>query len=398
LIKFGGPDAKVYPAVTGSIGTGAPRLADLKFEDGRIFYGFTQNEFSAFLVICGWSISDYSITGCSTSTKFYGNLQLADDSPFSQVARFDAHDGCRIISQDKERYINNVPIRRCIDYALGVIPTQSTPGCRNFIILAVVAPSDDRGNEYRAWEEKPRATQLNTIRYTKEQLLSISGDEMLKYSVQTSADTVYLTTSIKTLFTTTNIPIDKARALLQIAHAISSLEPWPLLPVLPAYFSKAFIPLLKPFVGTHEQTISVLQDKMVKAQLRPLDGWDTIHQQAAALGQIGDIRIEFFSESCNTCRWYFKAMVLVFEAFHLRMRDVRVELAVRAVKNYLAGIVVNKDFDEDTLRGLLGDGMVESVPEWAVTVYATFLWGWMNDSIEMDFDFRGRFRRRVYLC
>lgn len=47
LIQFGGSDARVFPAVTGDLGPGSPRLADLVFDNGRVLYGFSEHE------ICG---------------------------------------------------------------------------------------------------------------------------------------------------------------------------------------------------------------------------------------------------------------------------------------------------------------------------------------------------------
>ncbi len=79
-------------------------------------------------------------------------------------------------------------------------------------------------------------------------------------------------------------------------------------------------------------------------KLKPLDGWDSIEQQAMGLGQIGDIKVEFFSGSCSPCRNYFKAMNMVFDAYSVRINDVRVTLAALTAHRYLDGISIGDEF------------------------------------------------------
>lgn len=396
LIQFGGSNARVFPAVTGDLGPGAPRLADLLFDNGRVLYGFSQNEFTALLIICGFSLSDFSISGCTTSNKFLGSMQLADHEPFSQVARFDAHEGCRDISQDKERYINNVPVQTCIDYAIGFLRTPKR-GDHSFVIPAANSSTAAGQSEIAAWTMRPRAAQLNEIRYALEQLVSVSGADVLKYSVETSEDVEYESSAMNTIAPGHDFGRAMTRQTLLIAHALAALQPWGLLPVLPRHFVQAFKPLILPHVGSHSETVSVLQESMCKLKLKHLDGWDSIQQQAMALGQIGDIKDEFFSGSCSPCRNYHKAMIMVFAARSVCIDDVRINLAALVARRYLDGISVDDKFVPNLMAHLSQGRSSGEVPPWAITVFATYLWGWLNDFVEMDFDFRAKFKRRVFL-
>ncbi|KAL8706089.1 MAG: hypothetical protein Q9201_000854 [Fulgogasparrea decipioides] len=396
LIRFGGPDARFFPAVTGKLGSGAARLADLVFDNGRVLYGFSQSEFTALLIICGFSPADFSISGCTTSTKFLGSMQLADNEPFSQVARFDAHEGCRDAGEDKERFINKVPIQTCLDYAIGVLRTPER-GDHCIIIPADVSSTAAEQSEFAAWLTRPRAAQLNEIRYALEQLVSISGANVLKYSIETDKDIEYGISVMNTISPGNDFGRAKSRQILLIAHALAALQPWGLLPVLPSYFVRAFKPLIAPFTGSHSETVSVLQRRMCELNLKPLDGWDSIQQQAMALGHIGDIQDEFFSGSCSPCRNYYKAMNMVFDACKVRVDDVRNTLAALAARRCLDGTTLADELVPN-LKAHLSKGQVTGeAPSWTVTVYATFLWGWLSDYIEMDFDFRGNFKRRVFL-
>ncbi|MCJ1430555.1 hypothetical protein MMC29_008473, partial [Sticta canariensis] len=392
LIQFGG---HVFPAVTGDLGPGFPRLADLTFDNGRVLYGFSQSEFTTLLIICGFPLSDFSISGCTTSTKFLGHMQLADSEPFSQIARFDPHEGCRIIAEDKEHYINDVPVHTCIDYALGMIRTPKR-GDHSLVIPASILSSDTDHSEFAAWTAKPRTTQLNQIRYALEQLVSVSGAEVLNYSVETNKDIEYEVSTMKRILPNFGFEREKCRQLLLIAHALAALQPWGLLPVLPNHFVQAFKPLIFPFIGSRPDTVNILQEYMRNLKLKPLDGWDNIEQQAMGLDHVGDIRTEFFSRSCAPCRWYFKAMTLVFDTQKFRIDDVRITLAALATRRYLEGTSIPDEFVPNLKAYLNQERPMEDVPLWAVRVFATYLWGWLNDFIPMEFDLGG-FKRRVFL-
>lgn len=324
-------------------------------------------------------------------------MQLADNEPFSQFARFDAHEGCRDIAEEKERYINKVPVQTCIDYAIGILRTTKR-GDHSIIIPAKVSSTAAEHSELTGWIMRPRAAQLTEIRYALEQLVSVSGADVLKYSAETSKDIEYESSAMNVISPGVDFGRAKTRLTLLVAHALAALQPWGLLPVLPSHFAQAFKPLVVPFIGSRSETVSALQERMCKLKLKPLDGWDSIQQQAMALGQIGDIKDEFFSASCTPCRNYYKAMNMVFDAYRVRVDDVRITLAALAARRCLDGISIVDDFVPNLMTYLSQGQCSGEVPPWTITVFATYLWGWLNDFVEMDFDFRGKFKRRVFLC
>ncbi|KMP03627.1 hypothetical protein CIRG_03319 [Coccidioides immitis RMSCC 2394] len=399
LIAYGGPDAKIYPAVSGDLGPGdPPRLADMIFEEGKVSYGLTRNEFTALLIICGFPIADFSTSGLTYSTGLLGTMALADGEPFVQLARFDPHDGCRHITKDLARYVNELPIQRCIDYALGVLRTPKRGDHHHIIIASGILPADDDlAGGLRIWTSVPSAAQINMIKYTMEQFVSISGADFLKYSVETAADIDYERKTMEKVNPGFSLSKEKAHQIMLIAHALAALQPWGLLPVLPPYIVQAFRPLIAPFVGAGADNVAFLQDRMCEMKLQPLMGWDTIEQQATALSQIGDIKTDFFSCSNSPCRQYFKAMNMVFDAHMLQLADVRNLLAAKAALLLLDGEPVSENFVQNMTAHLSHSQSSGKVPDWAVHVYAAYLWGWLNDSIPMDFDYSSKFNRRIFL-
>jgi hypothetical protein len=397
LINYGGPEARMFPAVSGNLGPGeAPRLADMVFEGGRVSYGFTRNEFTALLIICGFRISEFSISGLTSSTGFLGTMDLVERGPFSQLGRFDPHDGCRHITEDLERYVNKLPVQRCIDYSLGILRTPKRGG-RRIIIPAATSAESDGPAGLCAWTAWPSAAQLDQIKYTLEQFLSISGADILEYSIETTVDIEYERETMERVNPDFSLGMEKIHQTVLVAHALAALQPWGLLPVLPTHFAEAFKPLIAPFVGSRLETVTVLQERMCDMRLKPLPGWDTIEQQAMALSQMGNIKTSFFSASNSPCRQYFKAMNMVFDAYRLPLADVRNKLAAIAVSKLLEGDKISELF-VDNMAIHLGHGQLPAkIPDWAVSVYAAYLWGWLNDYIPMDFSFRSKFNRRIFL-
>lgn len=410
LIAFGGRDARVLPAVTGAAEPRAPDLADVVMDRGRMRYGFSAAEFTALLIICGFSPTAFSLKGTSCSVGFLGTMRVAEYEPFAQLARFDRHLGCRKISADLERYINPISVGRCIDYALGIVRTQMC-SCHRWII-------PPRGGVIGAsgltlWKVRPDKTQLNNIRFNLERLVSVSGANVLKYSVEMDDRKDSHISLMNQIIPVALSGSRKCQAALQAAllaaHALAALEPWGTLPILQQHFIRAFGPILLPFVGSRAQTTEVLQEHMLRApKMKGLSGWRDIDEQAMALGQIGDIRTEYFSHSCSPSRNYLKAMNLIFVDANIEMHDVRIALAAEVMyamirtQVQMASHSVDPDaFKQQILVNMtshLNHGMPPSqVPMWAVTVYATFLWGWLNDFIEIDDDMDGRFNRRIFL-
>ena len=117
------------------------------------------------------------------------------------------------------------------------------------------------------------------------------------------------------------------------------------------------------------------------------------------LGQIGEIKDEFFLASGTLCRNYFKAINMVFHAYQVRDNDVRNTLAALAARRCLDGISIVDEFVPNMMAHLSqSQGQVSGkVPPWTETVYATYLLGWLNDFVEMKFNYRRKFKKRAFL-
>ena len=90
------------------------------------------------------------------------------------------------------------------------------------------------------------------------------------------------------------------------------------------------------------------------------------------------------------------SLILVFDTQKFRIDDVRITLAALATRRYLEGTSIPDEFVPNLKAYLNQERPMEEVPLWAVTVFATYLWGWLNDFIPMEFDLGG-FKRRVFL-
>jgi hypothetical protein len=110
-----------------------------------------------------------------------------------------------------------------------------------------------------------------------------------------------------------------------------------------------------------------------------------------------NIKTSFFSASNNPCRQYFKAMNMVFDAYRLPLADVRNKLAANVASKLLEGDKLS-DNSVDNMTIHLGHGRLPAkIPDWAISVYAAYMWGWLNDYIPMDFSFWSKFNRRIFL-
>ncbi|KAJ6098216.1 hypothetical protein N7499_002590 [Penicillium canescens] len=294
-------------------------------------------------------------------------MDLVERGPFSQLGRFDPHDGCRHITEDLERYVNKLPVQRCIDYSLGILRTPKRGG-RRIIIPAATSAESDGPAGFCAWMAWPSAAQLDQIKYTLEQLLSISGADILEYSIETTVDIEYERETMERVNPDFSLGMEKIHQTVLVAHALAALQPWGLLPVLPTHFAEAFKPFIAPFVGSRLETVTVLQERMCDMRLKPLPGWDTIEQQAMALSQMGDIKTSFFSASNSPCRQYFKAMNMVFDAYRLPLADVRNKLAAIAASKLLEGDKLSELF-VDNMAIHLGHGQLPAkIPDWAISL------------------------------
>ncbi|KAI4164085.1 MAG: hypothetical protein LQ342_002321 [Letrouitia transgressa] len=326
LTNFGGPEASVLPGRSDD--PRAPPQADVRIEEGKLYYGFSSTEFASFLILCGLSSDAFKATGTSSSIGYLGCMHLADHGPFAQIAHFDPHSGINLVETESERLVHSVPIRDVVHVALGIIHLSPRRGKREWIVVPDVGV--EKLKPYDAWRILPRATQLSSLRYNLEQLVSVSVGNLTAYSSNSSSILGQEEANMKML-----IGEDKGQQhqeALLAAYAIDSLNPWDLLPIAPLYLVEAFSEILKPCVGSREETIGVLAVWLQKLSPRierraSTGGWKSAEEQIQALSRIGDIKTEFFCQSSDYCASYYHAMVSVFECIDLPLEQVKKMLA-----------------------------------------------------------------------
>ncbi|WEW60511.1 hypothetical protein PRK78_005998 [Emydomyces testavorans] len=421
LNGYGGPNAQILPV--GSKVKRSPPQSDILVSQGKFYYGFTCREFAALMIISGFPPTDFGDRGNFSSPKFLGVLHVADQGAFSQQALFDPHGGTKIMEVEKERLIHRVPVRGCIHVALGVLETRRGSANRKWIVLPdhIHSTNDSSASHekepFKPWRTYPRATQLNSIRYNIEQLASVSGGDFITYTAESMASEPSEKVLMQS-FLGSHYPCHSLnwRAALLSAYAIDALEPWALLPVAPRHFVSAFTEILEPFVGSRDETIGYLCERLVSSRTKAPSGWEDFNEQATAVSKIGDVKTEFFCGSANYCAYYYDAMVVIFNDSRIPMSDVRKYLA--AVVSWYVLFPDEKllryeekedelkiKFKEGYLSAMLGhlhgDVIAPSPPrslpgEWAIKLYATYLWGWLHERCLAD-DLFLRFQRRVFL-
>ena len=174
LVRCGGLDAQVYP--TSSKITRPPIQADVRIEDGKLLYGLAPAEFAALLILSGFPPAELSSDNGATSVKILGTIRLARHGVFSQIAHFDPHSGVEVLRPGDERFVHCVPVQGAIHMALGILKLTPKQGSRQWIIL----PKHCSASE--AWRNQPSANQLGSIRYNMEQLVMVSGGDVIAYS------------------------------------------------------------------------------------------------------------------------------------------------------------------------------------------------------------------------
>ncbi|KAF2110927.1 hypothetical protein BDV96DRAFT_650533 [Lophiotrema nucula] len=377
LLTYGGPGARIVPAVTGRKDPRPAPLADTIVEEGRLLYGFSRYEFTALMIITGNALEVFSLSGSAASGQYLGTILMANTEPvpFAQLARFDSWDGIRGIKirEEQARHVTIVPIKKCINYALGILDTSLLKH-RPYVI-----PSDST-NEYeqgelKHWTKRPRVQQLKWIRYLWEQVVSISGAEIMDYSQQSDTQDRSIEAALESILPTASRPQTQDRLALELGIAMVALD-----------------------LGAAEN-IGRLQEMLKSHCSNATPGWSSPDEQANALSRNGDIRTEFFCQSANTCTWYYKAMELVFTARGLQLDQVRIALAAKITEQYMENFKLGVE-EHDRLRRFLNGGRsLQSVPEWAVQIYAAYVWAWLSDSIRMPTDdVFARFKRRVFLA
>ncbi|MCJ1376244.1 hypothetical protein MMC20_007486 [Loxospora ochrophaea] len=409
LLDDGGPAALVYP--TGSGFTRSPTQSDIRIQGGKILYGMSSAEFAAILVLSGFPVADLSHNGASVSAKYLGRMHLASNGVFSQIAHFDAYAGVKVMDVEYENLVHSIPVQGAIHVALGILKLASKYHGRQWIVIPQHCPSSD------AWKTLPLASQLGTIRFNLEQLVMISGGDMITYSSQ-CANHLETEKDVMTHIVGQAGPLRLHEALIA-AYAIDALIPWGLLPVAPAHFAHAFVPILQPCIALRRETVGVLVQRlqqMSSADSRAREkGWRDVCEQVERLDRIGDITTEYFCSSSNYCAFYYDAMVAVFKAAAIPEESIRQTLAATVAwqmlhPNAQPYAKTNEDGSDDgrerffgSMSSHLNHGRhppalkVQGDITWAVKIYATYMWAWLHDHEETDSDLVGRFERRVFL-
>lgn len=401
LLKYGGPEALFYP-----VGSGTPRrpqLSDVRFEDGRLLYGFSGPEFAALLILCGFRPSNFTSKDDSFDVSFLGSLYVAEHGPFTQIAHFDPHLGYKEMIQEKERYVHNVPVRHCINLALGILHSVA-PNSQQWIVIPDHLDKIGNDEPYAAWQVCPCADQLNNIRYNLEQLAVRSGAHLIQLSNKIEDVNGHIQAQIETLLATNSKELRISEALLA-AEAIVALRTWAILPVAPKHFVKAFKEILEPFVEPRQSTVALLSERLrEESVVQAPVGWKNRQELASAVGGLGDIKIDFFSRSSNYCAYFHQGMTVMFRQNRLEVSQVRDALAVAAACHIIElGLSAKlsapgkKALEAQIRIHLFEAADCKEVPREAIVIYATFLWGWLNDALQIDSHLHGRFRRRVFL-
>lgn len=419
LVAFGGLKPEPFPALYRDKAPPARvrplrlGLADMLVDNESISYGFSAAEFAALLIICGFRPSDFATTPgqFTSSTSHFGRMLLDKHGPFSQVAQFDAHHSFREQRMGCKQDLCEIPVACCLRLAFGVIRTEDRCG-REYIILSDSELTPGLGY----WSGFPPPLQIKTIQYSFERFVGVGEIGFADYGSQRDDYDQWDVALLKKMIggSTPHLEIFQhgntgasyailAREVLAIAYAVSSLQPWALLPVLPKYMVLAFQQVLESFYRTKEHTVDVLKRELdqicVTKMVADQSGNRSCDELKESLSHIVGERNRFF-RGCSSCSVYHEAMCLVFWHRHISLADVRSTLAAAVASKRLWPNGPNeksKTF-EANMRARLGVLTPSNVPSWAIDVYANFLWGWVTDSIPADPDIISYFRRRIFLA
>ncbi|KAL6722336.1 hypothetical protein ACLMJK_001443 [Lecanora helva] len=405
-------------------------LGDALFENGSVSYGLSAAEFAALVILCGFCPKDFSPQSSGQSKGYFGQMLIANHGPFSQVAKFDSHHAFCDAINIANTGLRNIPVAHSLQLAFGMVSIQGR-GTRKWVILSQREdfqsdnpfPHNIRTAALLIWGEYALPQQLRKLLYTFECLVGISELTIGEYSQADEAFEADDLLTLRNLRAASNpvkpyqvlgderIPNFAAlvRATLNSTHAVAAIQPWALLPVIPSRMAVAFRSILEPFYRTREHTVQMLRVKLARIPETTfhLRG-GTAEQRSRELGGIGGDRDGFFGGHSNKASAYYEAMSLVFEYEGISLADTRIQLAAAVgAKLFWQEDLAEEsnDFQRSLTRYLercyLGAETVEKpskVPDWAIDIYANYLWGWITDSIEADLNIIDYFRRRVFLA
>ncbi|KAF6218006.1 hypothetical protein HO133_006418 [Letharia lupina] len=402
-------------------------LGDALVENGSISYGFSAPEFAALIILCGFRPGDFAPQSSRHSTSFYGQMRVADYGPFSQIANFDSHHGFRDAIRSVTTGMRDVPVAHSLDLAFGMIPIEGRHG-RGWVIPRewnTVPDMQFHRSSTEVWSGYALPQQLKTIQYSFERFVGTGELAVADYAQRNDvfeADDVLVMENLISSSGLTSVAqwsagksgprsANIARELLNATHAITAIQPWGLLPVLPEHMVVAVKLILDPFYKTREFTIRVLQrelelipDKTFRSEGR------TGEELSQSLNLVTGDKERFFIDEKHSflTSTYHEAMSMVFRHKNIKLEDIRISLAA-AVGSKLFWLREGAEETEPFQRNvrlylercyLQAEETEKSrnAPGWAVDIYANYLWGWITDSIPADPELTNYFRRRVFLA
>ena len=401
-------------------------LGDALFENGSISYGFSAAEFAALIILCGFRPGDFAPSSSRHSTSHYGQMLVAEYGQFSQVAKFDSHHGFRDAVSFKTA-MRDVPVAHSLNLAFGIIRTMGRRG-REWVIPREWTTLPDKelhNSSSEVWGGYALPQQLETIQYSFERFVGtgelLTADYSQRNIIHEADDIMVLEHLMSSSgFVSVDHLSDgdarpkvaaRAREVLNATHAIAAIQPWALLPILPAHMVVAIRLILDPFYRTRVFTVSILQRElrmMPEKTFRP-EGktGEELSQQLDLV--VGD-KDRFFGVGGHSflASTYNEAMSMVFRHKDIKLDDVRISLAAAVGSRlfWLREGAQGTELFQENMRQYLERCYLQAestekprnIPGWAIDVYANYLWGWITDSISADPNLISHFRRRVFLA
>ena len=401
-----------------------PGLGDALVENGSISYGFSAAEFAALIIFCGFPPRDFKPQGSRHSASWYGQMLVADYGQFSQVAKFDSHHGFRDAFKSFKREMRDVPVAHSLNLAFGMIRAKGRHG-RDWIIPCELTSSRRNLSPTEAWSAYPSPRQLQMIRYSFERFVGTSELTTTDYSQSNDlfeADDVLVMEDLlppienfSSLEASDGARRARARKVLNAMHAIAAIRPWALIPVIPEHMAVAIESILNQFCKMRASTVSILKRDLMeipRKTFRPegMTG-EELHEHLGLLVGDGD-NVFGDGENNYSATIYHESMSLVFLHRGIVMDEVRVSLAAAVGSRLFLGQDVDRDGAErleplqQNMRKYLERCYLQAepnkdprnVPDWAIDVYASYLYGWITKSIPADPDLINYFKRRVFLA
>lgn len=428
-----------------------PQPADILLDGAKISYGLQGAEFAALLILAGFSPSAFALQETRRADSHLGTMyvgprelfafeQVAQlDAPFAQLGDVQNGEGCG-------RYTHAMDVRHCIDLAMGVLRFDFR-GKRRAIVVGAgeklpILP--DRGDEVAIGKfeqkvlevcfEKPSSARLTAVRRN---LMYLTGrtwspERGSLYDIPTAADfdfdQVYITNSEwQTSFPALSYKYSKGSSpemALQIAIAVQALKPWGIMPVLPRTIPAALMPILSncfPIKLEESKFLLASKFRTCPVETFSIPGW-TYSSMSSALDYLQDTETHGFGGLSSKCTLYYDAMLFVFGCYRMDIRAVETQLAVKCaveclslqeggtyVDYYcrlrdLSGVVCldskkcwREEVEAAVVERLTGSSASIDVEPWACEILAVYMHAWLSGSKHIEENFRGNFRRRVFL-